>query len=348
MKVVFMFQLKENSLTHSARPKAMYLMDATHFNHVYGPKEQAELNELVDISTSLQTRESLRQDCSVLRDIELIFSGWGGVRLDQDILTHAPQLKAVFYAAGSVRSIVTEAFWRRGIRITTAATANAIPVAEFTLGAILLSLKHVWHHLTHVRREGSFRPTGIEPGGDGSTVGIIALGEIGRLVCRKLQDFDVHLLVADPLATITDAQSYGAELVELDTLFTRSDVVSLHAPWLPETQGLITGDHLARMKPGATFINTARGAIVCETQMIRVLQQRPDLQAVLDVTHPEPPHPDSPLYTLPNVVLTPHLAGSLPREQSRMGRLMIEEVRRYLAGQPMLYELNHHQAAHRA
>jgi phosphoglycerate dehydrogenase-like enzyme len=86
------------------------------------------------------------------------------------------------------------------------------------------------------------------------------------------------------------------------------------------------------MKPGATFINTARGAVVREQEMIAVLQQRPDLFAVLDVTYPEPPEPDSPLYTLPNVVLTPHIAGAMGVECNRMGRYMVEELKRYLRG----------------
>ena len=89
------------------------------------------------------------------------------------------------------------------------------------------------------------------------------------------------------------------------------------------------------MKPYSTFINTSRGAVIRENEMIEVLRQRPDLWAVLDVTYPEPPPPDSPLYTLPNVLLTPHIAGSMGEECRRQGRYMIEELERYLAGQPL-------------
>jgi phosphoglycerate dehydrogenase-like enzyme len=117
----------------------------------------------------------------------------------------------------------------------------------------------------------------------------------------------------------------------------------VHTPWLKETEGLITGAHLAMMKTYSTFINSSRGAIVRETEMIAVLRQRADLTAVLDVTHPEPPSPDSPLYSLPNVILTPHIADSVGKECQRMGQYMVEELRRYLACQPLKYALSREQ-----
>jgi len=122
-------------------------------------------------------------------------------------------------------------------------------------------------------------------------------------------------------------------------------VVSLHAPWLDETVGMIQGDHFAAMKHDATFINTARGAIVREDEMIAVLQDRPDLWALLDVTYPEPPVPGSPLYTLPNVVLTPHIAGSLDNECRRMGRLAVEDLRKFVNGEALTWEIGREQAA---
>jgi len=122
-------------------------------------------------------------------------------------------------------------------------------------------------------------------------------------------------------------------------------VVSLHTPWLPETVGMVTGAHLRSMKTDATFINTARGAIVREAEMIAALQERPDLTAVLDVTYPEPPEAGSPLYTLPNVILTPHIAGSMGRECQRMGRLMVDEFERYRAGEPLRWAISQEQAA---
>jgi phosphoglycerate dehydrogenase-like enzyme len=124
-------------------------------------------------------------------------------------------------------------------------------------------------------------------------------------------------------------------LVGLEELFRVSDVVSIHAPSLETTRGMITGDLIASMKPGATLINTARGAVVHEAELLAVAERRPDLQFVLDVTDPEPPVAGSSIFTLPNVVYTPHIAGSRDRECRRMGALMLEELKRYLAGQPL-------------
>ncbi len=131
----------------------------------------------------------------------------------------------------------------------------------------------------------------------------------------------------------------GVELVSLDEACARADVVSLHTPWLKETEKMITGAHFRAMKQGATFLNTARGAVVDEPAMVEVLTERPDLFAVLDVTHPEPPAPDSPLYTLPNVILTPHIAGSMHNECRRMGQYAVDECRRYLAGEPLRWQV---------
>lgn len=281
----------------------------------------------------------------LLRETELIFSGWGGPRIDADFLAAAPKLKAVFYGAGTIRGIVTESFWERGVRITSAYAANAVPVAEFTLSQILFALKRGWYYVTGIRQSGGYLSHISVPGCYGSTVGIVSLGMIGRKVVELLQPFDLRIIAYDPFVSAETAAKIGVELCSLEEVFRRADVVSLHTPWLPETEGLITGEHFLAMKRDATFINTARGAIVREIEMIGVLQERPDICAVLDVTHPEPPVPGSPLYTLPNVILTPHIAGSMGRECQRMGRYMVDELHRFLHGEPMLWEITKEKAA---
>jgi phosphoglycerate dehydrogenase-like enzyme len=140
----------------------------------------------------------------------------------------------------------------------------------------------------------------------------------------------------DPLMSTDEAEQLGIELLPLDELFRQSDVASIHTPLFPETRGLITGALIQSMKNGGTLINTARGQVICEEQMLDVLQNRPDLNAVLDVCCQEPPDANSRLYTLPNIVLTPHLAGSVGTECRRMGRFMVDEIDRYLSGKPML------------
>jgi phosphoglycerate dehydrogenase-like enzyme len=325
--------------------KALYLLNEAAFDVIYGPDERSDVAELVDVIAPLQTARNVADDPAILADVEVILSGWGMPTMDEAFLAAAPNLKAVFYGAGSIKKIVTDAFWARRIPITSAYAANAVPVIEYTLAQILLSLKRTWHYMFAIRAQGQYIPRTPVPGAYGSTVGLISLGMIGSGVAQKLQQFDVHVIAYDPFVTPARAAELGVELCSLEDVFRRADVVSLHAPWLDETVGMIQGDHFAAMKPDATFINTARGAIVREDEMIAVLQNRPDLWALLDVTYPEPPVPGSPLYSLPNVVLTPHIAGSLDNECRRMGRLAVEDLRKFVNGEALTWAIGREQAA---
>lgn len=324
---------------------AIYLLDPYPYEVIYGPDERAAIAKLVKIVAPAQTRQSLLANPGVLAEVDLILSGWGMAPLDEAFLQAAPRLKAVFYGAGSVRYFTTEAAWQRGITIVTAYAANDMPVVEYTLAAIFFSLKQIFRYAQEVKRLGAYPKLWPVAGAYKSTIGLVSLGMIGRNVARRLQSFDVKVIAYDPFVTPEQGTKLGVEMVSLDEIFTRADVVSLHTPWLPETEGMITGAHLASMKPGAAFINTARGAVVKEDEMIAVLQQRPDLWAVLDVTWPEPPEPGSPLYSLPNVFLTPHIAGSVNNECHRMGQLIVSELRRYVRGRPLRWAVTKEQVA---
>ena len=177
------------------------------------------------------------------------------------------------------------------------------------------------------------------PGCYQSKVGLISLGAVGRATARMLRPLDVTLLAYDPFLPEEQAAELQVGLVSLEELFRECDVISVHAPWIPETERMITGDLIASMKHGATLINTSRGAVIAEDEMIGVLRDRPDLSAVLDVTFPEPAAEDSPLRSLPNVVLTPHIAGSMQGECARMGSWMADELRRYVGGMPLRYRV---------
>ncbi len=322
----------------------MFLLRPDAYEEIYGEQERADIADLVELVGPPQTAESVADVPELLRETELLLSGWRLPQLDAGFLEGAPRLQAVFYAAGSVRGFVTDALWERGIRVTSAAAVNAIPVSEYVLAVILFSLKHGWRLAREARRSRSFPARTGLPGAFESTVGLISLGAVGRLVCERLRPFDLRLLAYDPFVTDGDAAAMGVELCSPQALFERSDVVSCHAPLLETTRGLVTGAHLAAMRPGATFVNTARGAVVREPELIEVLRRRPDLQAVLDVTEPEPPAAGSPLYTLPNVVLTPHIAGSLGRERRRLGRAVVDELRNYVSGLPLRWEVTRERA----
>lgn len=320
--------------------KAIFCLDAGAWELIYGDEVSDALSELVNLDRSVYTPAALLEGQGKFEDVDLLVSGWGGPALDGQRLDNLPSLKGVLYGAGSVRPIVSDAFWERGMWISSAYALNAVPVCEYTMGMILLALKNTWQHVRAVQEQRSFVRLPLA-GGYHSIVGLVSLGMIGRMVVERLKTFDVQVIAYDPFVSAYA----GVEMVSLQEVFERADVVSVHTPWLKETEGLISQDLVARLKLHATLINTSRGAVLDEPGLCAVLAARPDLTAVLDVTWPEPPPPESPLYTLPNVVLTPHIAGSLGAECRRMGWGMVEELKRFLAGQPLQYAISREMAA---
>jgi phosphoglycerate dehydrogenase-like enzyme len=320
--------------------KGVYIMHSAEWPKVYPPPVQAQLNGLVEILGPVLSAAEALERSDLLCKVDVVFSGWGGPMMDAGFLALAPKLQAVFYAAGAVRHLLSEAFWERKIAITTANAANAIPVSEFTLAHILLGLKRALVQAAETKRQRSFvrQPLPIA-GAFQSRVGLISLSTIGRLVRQRLEPFDLYISAYDPTVAKEEADALDIDLVSLPKLFTCSDVVSLHAPLIPQTRGMITGELLASMKPGATFINTSQGGVVRESEMIEVLRARPDLTAVLDVTDPEPPMRTCALFDLPNVILTPHIAGSIDGECARMGQWMVNELRRYLRSETLVGQI---------
>ena len=325
--------------------QAAFLLSLEAFDLIYSNGVLPRLRQHAQIGPLVTPAHDWTRYRESLARTEVVFSGWGAPVMNETLLAAMPNLKAIFYAGGSVRYFVTDALWNRGVRITTAATINAIPVAEYTIAAVLLGLKRFWHYARFTREHRTFPVIRPVPGVYHSKVGLVSYGIIGRLVRQRLRAHDIRILVYDPLITDEEAAHDEIHRAGLDELFAECDVVSVHTPLLPETIGLITGEHLRLMKRDTLFINTARGEIVDEPGMIEALRRRPDLQALLDVSAPEPPPNDSPLYTLPNVILTPHIAGSLGPECQRLGHAMVDEFERYRAGGPLLWELTPDRAA---
>ncbi|MGC8540469.1 MAG: hydroxyacid dehydrogenase [Phycisphaerae bacterium] len=326
--------------------RGAFCLGQREFDWIYGTDERREIAELLFMPNHVYTREYLRDNPGALADIDVVFSGWGGPRMDENFLSLAPALKLVLYGAGSLSEVATYPAWARGVRFCSAAYANSIPVAEYSLAAILLGLKHVWHYAVAVKSQKSWMDREPTPGGYRSVVGLASLGLIARILIEKLKSFDLKIIAYDPFVSQEEARHLGVELVDLPGLFIRSDAISIHTPLLRETHGIITGELVSSMRHGATLINTARGALINEPEMLDVAARRPDLQFILDVTDPEPPIPSSRIFDLPNVITTPHIAGSVDRECQRMGRLMVDELRRYLAGEPLQHEVTAEEAQH--
>lgn len=294
-----------------------------------------ELGALVELDPDvvLQTFEE-----PSAADVEVLLTSWGSPALDERALARLPRLRAVIHAAGSVKHMLGPAAWERGLRVTSAASVNARPVAEYTLAAVLWAGKRVLP-LAHEFREERVAPDHTTSdailGNYQTTVGVLGASATGRALLELLAPMELEKLVSDPTIDATEAAAFGAELTDLETLFRRSSVLSIHAPLLPETRHLVDGPLLALLPDGATLVNTARGGLV-DHDALRAELRTGRINAILDVTEPEPLPADDPLWTLPNVTLTPHVAGSQGNELLRLGRAAVEEVRALVEGRPPL------------
>jgi phosphoglycerate dehydrogenase-like enzyme len=325
----------------STKPLAAFLInDAKIPESVYGHGRKERVAERCRIYPERITAKNFHEHTEQLREVEYAFSTWSMPTPNDEMLSALPNLKALFYAAGSVQYFARP-FLHRGVRIFSGWAANAIPVAEFAMSQILLSCKGYFRNSLECRIPGRWKEKSLHAGEGiyGNTVALLGLGMIGRHTARLLQPFGLRLLAYDPFAPASVFAEYGLESVGLDEAFATAQVVSNHIANLPATVGMLDGKYFRQMPPYATFINTGRGQQVNEGEMIAVLRERPDLTALLDVTWPEPPALDSPLYTLRNVQLSGHIAGSIGREVLRMTDFMLEEFDRVQRGEPTRYEV---------
>ncbi|MBQ3861973.1 MAG: hydroxyacid dehydrogenase, partial [Clostridia bacterium] len=323
---------------------ALFFCNGSRIGEVYSPETVERLRSTL----CFETEEVLgSRDLGEKRDLfaraDYLFSTWGMPHMTrEEIREYLPNLKAVFYAAGSVQHFARE-FIEEGAAVFSAWAANGVPVAEYTFSEIVLASKGFFQRL-HRQSDGSGWPGRALsvpfPGNYEIKVGIVGAGMIGKMVIERLKSLDkVRVLVFDPFLPDEKAEELGVEKTDLETLFAECDVISNHLANNPQTVGMLTPALFASMKPCAAFINTGRGAQVSEEGLIAALEAVPTRAAVLDVTWPEPPAVDSKLYTLPNVFLTPHIAGSLGNEVHRMAEYMADEYEAFDAGRPVKYRV---------
>jgi len=287
----------------------------------------------------------------VLSETEILVTGWGCPPIDDAVLSAAPKLKLIAHAAGSVKHLVSPDVFARGVLVTNAADANAVPVAEFTLAAILFANKQVFRFQRDYVRDRV--PQALHASFDGDAgnwrkrVGIIGASRIGRRVIELLKPHDIDVVLHDPMINPVEAWGMGVELASLEVLMETCDTVSVHAPLLPSTNNMIDAAMLARMADGATLINTARGGLIDHAALEAELVSG-RLWAILDVTEPETLPAGSPLYECDNVMLTPHIAGAIGNERLRLGRLVADEIGRYLNGEPLRHSVTAETLKHQA
>jgi phosphoglycerate dehydrogenase-like enzyme len=311
-------------------------MNPEHLPALFPPRLMGRLQDLVRIDASLVAQDfGDPAVAGALAEAEILVTGWGCPRIDAGVLEAAPRLRAVLHAGGSVRTLVSEACWERGLQLSSAVQANALPVAEYTLAAILLAGKDVFALRERYRTEPAY-PHAADLAGLGNLgrrVGVIGASRVGRRVLELLRPFDLTVTLYDPYVSEAEAAALGAVPLALDELLHGSAIVSLHAPDIPETYRMLDRERLALIPDGGVLINTSRGALVDPEALTDELVSG-RLGAVLDVTEPEPLPVGSPLRNLPNVFLTPHIAGSVGNELERMGRTVVEELERLVGGLP--------------
>ncbi len=283
-----------------------------------------------------------------LPHIEVLVTSWGCPQINADIIDRLPRLKLIAHLAGSVKGFLDDVVWRRGILVTNAVAANAVPVAEYTVAAILFANKKVIQlnrlYTTEHENRAPWTREAPDVGNYRKTVGIVGASHVGRLVMEYLRPYDLRLLLYDPFVTPLATRDLGATKVGLSELMSGSDVVSLHAPLLKDTHHMIGARELALMHDGGTLINTARGRLVDQPALEQELIKG-RIFAILDTTEPEVLPPDSPLYQLPNVFLTPHIAGSLGNETQRLTDYIVAEIERFATGRALKHLVRREQLA---
>jgi len=305
---------------------------ASQIDYVYGAERVERIAGLTQLYP-WQLHQGNLERLADMADLQVIFATWGMPVLGDAELALLPRLQAVFYAAGTVKAFAGPLL-ERHILVTSAWAANAIPVAEFALAQILLACKGYFRNVRDYRPETGLAPHACYrgPGIYDVPVALIGAGQVARALMERLRPFQLEIWVVDPYLTDEEATALGVRRVSLEQAFREAFVVSNHLPNLPDLAGTLGRDLFASMRPGAVFINTGRGAQVVEADLATVLSVRDDLTALLDVTDPEPPDPDSPLYRLPNAHLSSHIAGSLNNEVGRLADYAIDAFLEWRAG----------------
>ncbi len=323
--------------------KSIFLGSEFNIKRVYTEEQRKYLEQNAGLDGAVYTKESVIENAPKFKDVELIFSTWGMPHFSvEEIKSTFPSLKCVFYAAGTVQGFARE-FLACGVKVFSAWAANAVPVAEYTVAQIVLANKgffaaSAFHSAGDTKTSNEIKRSII--GNFGVDVGIIGAGMIGKLVIKMLKNYRLGAKVFDPFLSDDTAAELGIKKCSLEELFSTCTVVSNHLANNEQTRGMLNYALFSKMVPNSAFINTGRGAQVVEDDLQKVLSERPDITAILDVTYPEPPEEGHPFYSLKNCIMTPHIAGSIGNEVVRMAEYMIEEYEKYANGEQCLYEVN--------
>jgi phosphoglycerate dehydrogenase-like enzyme len=298
------------------KPRVLYVPTPSHTKRAFHDRDYERMCSRFDVTANPSDRNPTSdQVAAQIKGFDALVTGWGVPQLTEQVFENAARRIVVFSANHAI----------------------AYNVAEYTVGMLITASRRIADQAEHIRNTGGWKHPEFNGNGlflQGSTVGIVSASKVGREVIRMLQPFDVRILVYDPYLSEWDAGRLGVEKVELDDLFSRSDMVSLHAPNTPETQGMIGARQLKRLREGALFVNCSRGAVLNHDALYTEAASG-RIRVVLDVTTPEPLPADSPFRKLPNVILTPHVSGAGLYGYWKIGASTVQALEDFFAERPV-------------
>ncbi len=322
--------------------KVLYLPTEAHTKQVFRPEDFAQLAEEFDVTVNPRDDSmTTKEVAEVIGEYEALITGWGASpKLTVQVMENADKLQIIAHSAGSVKAFLTQEIVDkylkpRGIVTFSGADAIAYNVAESTIGIMIMTARDWLNQAWHIRETGGWgspESCVAEQFLMGATIGVVSASMVGRHVLRLLEPWDCQILLYDPYVSAQEVEALGAEKVGLDELFERSDIVTIHAPSIPETDKMIGTRQLELLHDGATLVNTSRGSVIDEQALV---QQAPRLRICLDVTDPEPPEPHSPLRQSENIILLPHVAGMGAYGYHRIGEATLQALRDHFAGRPV-------------
>lgn len=324
------------------KKKAILLTNEEHnAKRVYDSSIMPKLHDRYDLYKTVICKSNIKNHLDTCKNAEYIFSTWGMEHFsEEEIKEYFPKAKCLFYAAGSVQHFAKE-FLNCNIRVFSSWKANAVPVAEYTYAQILLALKGFYQASFKTKKQyyKMAKYSGNCGGIYNAKIGIIGVGSIGGMVAEKLKANDVEVYYYDPYLPKEVADTLNIKSATLEEIFKNCDVISNHLANKDELTGVLSGRLFDMMKPYAVFINTGRGKQVDEKGLVKAMRKVKTRTALLDVLCREPLNPFSQIARCKNIIVTPHIAGSLGKEVVRMAEYMVDEAQRIDNGESPAYEV---------
>ncbi len=324
------------------KPKILYLPTSGHTAEVFPPEVFARFQEQFDVTLN-ETGSSYTSDQIAERvaGFEGVVTGWGVSPITEKVMANADVLRIIAHSAGSIKRLVGEVLEKhilpREICVFSANEAIAYNVAEYTVGAMIMTTRRWVDFILHTR-SGRWNRSEVTPSANslrGSVVGIVSASKVGRQVIKLLQSFEARKLIYDPYLSDWEAGALGVEKVSLNDLFATADIVTVHTPSIPQTDKMIGEEQLKLLRDGATLVNTSRGSVIDHDALLTEARSG-RIFITLDVTTPEPLPPDSPFLGLPNVFVTPHVSGTGAYGYAKIGETTLAALEDFFADRPVV------------